>query len=545
MERRSKTTVVKQLSDNAVLQWRILGACTCNAVAGMIILIIFSTIWGISSLLVPPMRGGVGIQSWAWWLMGAAFQAALIPATAAYVITLQNNDTMISIGSNDRYVPVVIASRLIKLAGRLSTAEGCFRQGIALVLRLFSGIISLDLLIQYYPCGRHDMSFSHVVVLALACDIVYHMHCIFWSRDVLVFPNVTKHRWYRWKDRLVPICQRMVPISVLSYFVYAMLMQLTGGAAAHDGSRAGWILSVVVYSSMLLLLWSLGDSMTDIIMSERLRIGDYDSKKVLEAMQDCLDGKRGDLMQMLALYDLSLIPSDGDTNKKAMWRMREIFADDSGATWSRVASLCTDILAGIIYEVEKLEEISSKLKAASASSKAGSFQPTKWNTIPTGGALKHSAIAADALECLLQVAGYHQSLVLSIRFLSDMAYVSVEEDTYGVLQLSEPSLGDIVFTLVRLEQKIRHLSQWTVGFSSTHGLRWRASGEELYSFRRSDGCLEVVKSEIHIALENLGSKFGLVLLDTLESNAQYTGIGNTAEKQHLRGQLASFCGSND
>lgn len=538
MERQGNATVAQQFSENAVLRWRILGACACNAVSGFCMMFVISILWSIGSLFVPGMRGGVSIQSWSWWLMGVSLQASMVPATLAYVFMLLNCDRMVSMGTYDTYVPVFVASRLIKLAGRLSTADGCFRQGVSLGLRLISALFSLDICIKCLPLGGVS-TFAKTVVLGIVCNVAYHMHCVFWSRDVLIFPNTTKYRWYRWKDRLAPISQRILPVSVLSYLGYVTVMRLLGSGSNVSGF--GEMVSVIVYASILILFWSLGDSMMDIVMTERPRLGDYDSKKVLEAIQECLNGKRGELMQLLALYDLSLIPSDGDTNKMLLWRRKEIFADDSGVTWSRMALFCTDILSGIVNEVEKIEEVASKLKAASV--KNGSFNPKKWNTIPVGPTLKNSGITTDALECLLQVAGLHQSIVLSIRFLSDMAYVSVEEDIYGILQLSEPSLGDIVYLLIQLEQKIRHLSQWTVGIHSVHGLRWRASGEELYSFRRAEACLEIVKSEIKIALENLGGKFGPLLVDTLESNPQYAAKSSLNEKQHMKTQLAAFCAS--
>jgi len=296
-----------------------------------------------------------------------------------------------------------------------------------------------------------------------------------------------------------------------------------------------------MYALAVLLLWSLGDSMVEIAMTERPRLGDYDSKKVLEAMQDCLDGNRGDLMQMLALYDLSLVPSDGETtrSKKTLWRRHQIFADDTGVLWNRLASVCMDSLAGIVVGVERVEELSSTLKA-----KSGGANVTKWNSMPSRGSWASSEVMTEAAHCLLQIAGHHQAIVLSIRFLSDMAYVSVDEDRYGILQLSEPSVGDVLFMLIRADQKIRQLGQWTAGVQSVHGARWRASGEELYSLRRVVACLDVVKHEIGIALENLSSAFGSrTLVDVLEANGQFKMVGNTSEKAHMKAQLARINGT--
>ena len=248
-------------------------------------------------------------------------------------------------------------------------------------------------------------------------------------------------------------------------------------------------------------------------------------------------------MHMLALYDLSLIPSDGETarTKKMVWRRQQIFADETGALWNRLGGVCIDSLAAIIASVERVEELSLRLKA-----KHGAAKGAKWNSMPNKGALVGSELSTEAVHSLLDVAGHHQAIVLSIRFLSDMAYVSVDEDRYGVMQLSEPSLGDIVFMLLWSDQKIRQLSQWVQGVVSVGGVRWRASGEELYSFRRADACLDVVRREIGIALENLVSVFGVhALTELLEANAQFkvAGASSGAERVAMKSALARIVGN--
>jgi hypothetical protein len=173
---------------------------------------------------------------------------------------------------------------------------------------------------------------------------------------------------------------------------------------------------------------------------------------------------------------------------------------------------------------------------------------TKWNSMPARGALAGSEVRTEAVHSLLDIAGHHQAIVLSIRFLSDMAYVSVDEDRYGVLQLSEPSLGDILFMLLWVDHRVRQLTSWTQpGGQSTGqsigGVRWRASGEELYSFRRVDAVLDVVRSEVAIALENLASAFGVhTLTDVLEANAQFKAV-SASDRAGLKGVLARSAAS--
>jgi hypothetical protein len=507
----------------SLIAWRFLGAYACQAGICVVCMMGVSILKALVGVLpLHALRGGVGLQSWRWWLLVLSMQAAMGPAVLAFVLALDTKDMLVGIGKYDAYIPSFVSSRLVKIAGRVSSGEGCARQLVALGLRAVSGAIALDVMRVWFGTdGGYRLP-----LLGVACAVAHHLHSVFWSRDVLVFPSTGAHRWRRWQKRVPSIVQRIVPVAIVACGWYAGLVRVTGSfthSVGHPGlgslGSLGSLFCGLSYAAMLLVMWSFGDSMADIVMTERPRLGDYGSKKVLAAMEECLNGARGDLMQHLALYDLSLVPSDGETakTKKLVWRRQQIFAEETGALWSRLGGVCMDPLAAIVVSVERIEELSSKLKA-----KNGASNATKWNSMPSHGALAGSEVSSEAVHSLLEIAGNHQTIMLSIRFLSDMAYVSVDEDRYGVLQLSEPSLGDVLFMLVRTDQKIRQLGQWVQGVVSVGGLRWRASGEELYSFRRADACLDVVRREIGIALENLASVFGThTLVDVLEANPQF------------------------
>jgi hypothetical protein len=521
--------------DNGMLRWRCFGAYTCHVATSVATSIsISSTLWLLGVIVRQRTLSSLPLASWSWWLLLVLFHACMIPSAVAYIITLQNHDIMVSPGSHVYlYLPSFVSSRLIKLAGRMSTVEGCIRNGVALGLRVISGICMVRIMCHVFVWSPWcDVVDACGVSMAVVCAVLYHVHMIFWSRDVIVFPTVPQHRLYRLKDRIMPIVQRSIPVGVFSA---ACVWGIFGRSAMHG-------IVGIFQACMLVAIWSMEDSIIDIVITERPRLRDYDSKSVMSAMQECLDGKRGDIMQMLALYDLSLIPTDGeaaihqkkDGSSKLSWRRSVVFGDDSGLMWNRLASLCVDILNGIVVEVEHVEDLVARSKSS------GTRNEKKWNTVPVGTTLKQNALSADSMQCALHVAGYHQSIVMSIRFLSDMAYVSAEEDTYGILQLSEPRLGDILFVLTRLEEKLRHVTQWTAGVVALHGIRWRASGEELYSFRKANTAVDVVKSEIRIALENLGSKFGAPLLDSLTSAEQFDSVGSS-EQQHMKTFLAKYC----
>lgn len=506
----------------SLLIWRFLGAYACHAGVCAVWMMCMSILKAVVGVLpLHALRQGVGLQSWQWWLLVLSLQAAMAPAVLAFVLALDTVDRLVGIGKYDAYIPSLVSSRLVKVAGRVSNGEGCARQLVALGLRVVSGIIALDVMRVWFGTDGG----CTLWLLGVACAVAHHSHNMFWSRDVLVFPSTGAHRWHRWRTRAGSIVQRILPASIVSCGWYAGLVWVVG-SWVHSGGQPGLgsVICVMSYTTMLLVLWSFGDSMADIVMTERPRLGDYGSKKVLAAMEECLNGGRGDLMRMLALYDLSLVPSDGEMakTKKLAWRRQQIFADETGVLWNRLGGVCVDPLAGIVAAVERVEELSSKLKE-----KNGASHAAKWNSMPNRGALAGSEVSTEAAHSLLEIAGNHQTIVLSIRFLSDMAYVSVDEDRYGVLQLSEPSLGDVLFILLLADQKIRQLSQWVQGVISVGGVRWRASGEELYSFRRVDACLDVIRREIGIALENLVSVFGThTLVDVLESNAQFKAAAN-------------------
>lgn len=566
------------LGETLVL-WRVVGAYACHAAVCFVWMACMSVAKAIIAFvlgaLFPALRRGVGIQSWHWWLLVLSLQLGMLPAVVAYIASLDTRDALLGVGKYDAYVPRLVSSRLVKIAGRVSSAEGCVRQAIGLGLRVLAGLVSLKAMEAMWMGGRSgagsdDPAFGKAglstEVLAVACAVAHHAHCVYWSRDVLVFPSVGKHRWVRWRARLAAIFQRVGPVVVVACGWYVGLSRFVVPGVG-DGARSlglATIFEEVFFGTNLLLLFSLGDSMVDIVMTERPRLGDYDSKKVLDAMQGCLDGKRGELMGMLAMYDLSLIPSDGLTDdeedgvgdgtaddkerrekrkrKAAVWRRQQIFADETGVTWNRLSSVCMDALTEIVVSVERVEALATEVRKACAKDGANAF-PTKWNSMPARGAVAGSEVNTEAVHSLLDIAGHHQAIVLSIRFLSDMGYVSVDEDRYGVLQLSEPSLGDIVFTLLWVDHKIRQLSQWTQGVQSVGGIRWRASGEELYSFRRADACLDVIRSEVAIALENLISVFGIhALNELLEANAQFKAAGDATEsvRAAMKGTLGAL-----
>ena len=211
----------------------------------------------------------------------------MAPAVLAFVLALDTVDRLVGIGKYDAYIPSLVSSRLVKVAGGCRTGRGVPGSLSLWVFGWFLG--SLRSMLCAFGLVR--MEDARCGCWALRVRWHTHSHNMFWSRDVLVFPSTGAHRWHRWRTRAGSIVQRILPASIVSCGWYAGLVWVVG-SWVHSGGQPGLgsVICVMSYTTMLLVLWSFGDSMADIVMTERPRLGDYGSKKVLAAMEECLNG---------------------------------------------------------------------------------------------------------------------------------------------------------------------------------------------------------------------------------------------------------------
>jgi len=212
-----------------------------------------------------------------------------------------------------------------------------------------------------------------MVLLSGVMTSVYQIHVIFWARDVLMFPSRTLHRVGRFREQLPVVLKRMVPVGGVTVVFHYVLMRATG--IGNPGALQ--TISNIIVATFCLALWSLGASLVEIIFSERLRLGDYDSKDVMATMYECVDYQKGELMHILSLHDLSLLPTD---TSKAAWRRKQIFADDSGVLWNKFSSVCMDILTGLILDIEKIGNDSKDNNKKKPM--GGSAHGARWNSYP-------------------------------------------------------------------------------------------------------------------------------------------------------------------
>ena len=123
------------------------------------------------------------------------------------------------------------------------------------------------------------------------------------SQDVLLFPSVQRHRYFRIKQRLPGAAAQAAKLTAAAFSGAAATTLLRGGGTA------GWPLSLpgaagaLLGGSLCVFCWLIGSSALEVVFTERLRPDDYSDRDALAAMSACLGGKKGDLMQGLALHD--------------------------------------------------------------------------------------------------------------------------------------------------------------------------------------------------------------------------------------------------
>ncbi len=105
----------------SLIAWRFLGAYACQAGICVVCMMGVSILKALVGVLpLHALRGGVGLQSWRWWLLVLSMQAAMGPAVLAFVLALDTKDMLVGIGKYDAYIPSFVSSRLVKIAGDVS-----------------------------------------------------------------------------------------------------------------------------------------------------------------------------------------------------------------------------------------------------------------------------------------------------------------------------------------------------------------------------------------------------------------------------------------
>ena len=331
-----------------------------------------------------------------------------------------------------------------------------------------------------------------------------------------------------------------IPHAVFIATVSGITGTLTSLLAGYSTPTLSAVIPILGTSTLCALCWLIGTIAFEVVFTERLRADDYGGKDVLQEMDICLGGKNGVIMRDLALHDLSSIATDPG---KASWRKKEIFADDSGARWRPLAQVCVDDVTilldamgvalpkkGLAPGAMPTTTTSEEQKQSTGTAQAG----RKWNDVPAALVKGMNIAQRQNLDALSAVCCGYQRGKFAIRTLCDFSVASLTEDRFGVVQLIDPTLGDILLcllcTLLATEQFVKHVGGG-VGASSLGP--WRGTGDGPYAACDAHAAVYALQDELSTGLYKVTGAFGDSLKEALAKAKGTPAYGNKIEANAL------------
>ncbi|PNH06060.1 hypothetical protein TSOC_007626 [Tetrabaena socialis] len=287
--------------------------------------------------------------------------------------------------------------------------------------------------------------------------------------DVLSYPPLQRHRWFRLKERLP---------AALRTAAYTTFTALALAAAAHRSLLLqprllyGWAVSGLLCA----LCWSVGGALLQLVFSERLhlaRLGDPDPNAPLLA--ELVGGNA--IMQDLALLDLALT-AEGHGGEAA-WRRAAIFADESGrAAWGPLSAHMlgevrdfTAALAAALPSAAAEAAATARPGAAGAGSgsSAASAAAVRWNVLRMSPSTGLRVVSREQDLAAWNVRSKYHRLGWCLRGLAGLTVAAQRgEDRYGVVLLCEPSLADIAVGLLAAVLALQQYTKFVVATRSRH-----------------------------------------------------------------------------
>ncbi|KAL4530082.1 hypothetical protein Ndes2526A_g04816 [Nannochloris sp. 'desiccata'] len=484
---------MNSLIRNEVLVWRLAGAAVWQALAAALVYITYNVVKN-PMIALSPLRALGSIFLFNNWISVVSLLLTLAPAAAAYTAVMCTVENAPKHRAGLKFLPPQFAALLRKVIARASSPQA------ATWLGFFVGHVISALAFFYHTLpSKINLTSYQMMWQSVALALVYQAHVIYYSRDILAFPSIQRHRYFRIKQQLPSTLPHAALLAMSGYLLGSLLSILAGRGLPTIGAAFPLITS----SMLCLLCWLVGTIAFEVVFTERLRPDDYGMTDCLKAMEICLDGRKGVLMQDFALFDLSLVATDVG---KASWRREEIFADDSGARWRPLASHCMGIISHIA------ESMASALPKKGAGGGGG------------GG--------VSAVSCK------YQRGKLAIRTLCDVAVASLTEDRFGVVQLVQPTLGDIVLqllsTLLATQQLLKQVGSNSAGRSfSGQQQPWRGTGDTVYPKSDAHAALHAFHDELRTGLYHVTGAFGIALKEALVKATVVPPFGSTADVGNL------------
>lgn len=323
---------------------------------------------------------------------------------------------------------------------------------------------------------RMETDTKQVCAYGIVLAMVHTWKCILRREHVLAFPVVQRHRLYRWKQAfLANVADAMIG-SLLGTALHAGIVCMTKRSLLAFGPRQcivllhlGWFLN---------FCWETAGAIVDIVFTEHVCFGKQPpdaasqrthSKALLEQLQE-----QDEYLSHLAFWDLACLAGQKGPGE---WRQRLIYDDESGKVWDGVAKACFAPLNMVLME------LSTELKKVKKDAPQKMTEARQWNTqyifsthLPDKAAAKNGVFAVEAA---------YQKCVWAGEALSHFVVDAKTKDSFGILQLSEYSIGRVVRLMVSalcvIETFIAQYSSafsepnWIDTFSGPNFVKWVSS----------------------------------------------------------------------
>lgn len=306
--------------------------------------------------------------------------------------------------------------------------------------------------------------------------VVHTLRCVLRRGNVLAFPVVQRHRLYRWKQAFLENATDAMICSFLGTILYAGIACATDRSLAALGPRQSLLLFHVGW--FLSFCWETAGSVVDIIFTEHFCFGkrppdsasqSAHGKALLEQLQE-----QDDFLSHLAFWDLACLAGQKGPGE---WRQRLIYDDESGKIWEGVAKACFAPLNDLLHE------LTIGLKKVKKDAPSKNTETRQWNTQYIFSAnLPDKAAASDGVFAV--EAGY-QKCAWAGEALSHFVVDAKTKDSFGILQLSDYSIGRVVRLIVSalciIESFIAQYSSafsapsWVDSFAGQNFLGWMLS----------------------------------------------------------------------
>lgn len=128
------------------------------------------------------------------------------------------------------------------------------------------------------------------------------------------------------------------------------------------------------------------------------------------------------------------------------------------------------------------------------------------------------------MRCSYQTGKY------AARALTGFAVASLKEDRFGVLQLADPSLGDVLVAMMSALLAAKRLARQVVGVSAAAALGpWKGTGDVLFGSEEPDAAIYALQDELKTDLYRIVDAFGPALADALTKSRAVPTYGEREE----------------